>query len=86
MDYRSLNWIQNIFQDEEEDEGAAQLDDEWRNYRDAEPSKSDSRFKNSATDDGRNHETSLSAASNTANLLGDDFIDDIPETADLLGS
>ena len=75
-----MNYSQD---EEEEDEGASQLDQEWTNYRDEKPEVTNRKY------DQNNAESSLSAvaaAANTNNLLGDDFIDDIPETADLLGS
>ena len=78
--------VNSLQDEEEEDEGASQLDQEWTNYRDEKPEVTNRKYDLDNAESSLSALTAVAAAADTTNLLGDDFIDDIPETADLLGS
>ena len=77
--YLSFDLFPCQYQDEEDDEGAV-----GHEYHD-DPSYQAS-FAAAAAMTSSSMSTSTDEAMKTGNLLGDDFNDDIPETADLLGS
>ena len=78
--------VNSLQDEEEEDEGASQLDQEWTSYRDEKPEVTNRKYDLDNAESSLSALSAVAAAADTTNLLGDDFIDDIPETADLLGS